>query len=97
MPRRPHRRTRPLVLPEVPVPLPEELPEEAPAPTLPPDWREGMLLNVRNIGAGYAVTLYPEEADPRAPERTLHFRNPAECQDFVSRWYGRQSPDPRAR
>lgn len=63
---------------------------------VPADWRPGMLLNVRNTGADYTITLWPEEADPRKPERALHFTNLGECQNFVSTWYARQSHDPRA-
>jgi len=60
-------------------------------PVLPDDWTKGALLNVRNHGSEYIVTLYPEEYDFRAPERALHFTNPARCQDFVSNWYARES------
>ena len=67
------------------------------APVAPPHWGRGALLNVRNTGADYVVTLFPEEYDPRSPERALRFTNPAMCQDFVSRWYMRESNDPRAR
>jgi hypothetical protein len=63
----------------------------------PPDWRKGALLNVRNYGAEYIVTLYPEEHDPRSPERGLHFTNLGECQAFVSAWYARESHNPLAR
>ena len=63
----------------------------------PEDWTKGALLNVRNAGECYNVTLYPEEADPRLPERTLKFTNPAKCQDFVSKWYARESHNPLAR
>ncbi len=84
-----------------PIPDPPETPvasTEVPSgPLVPPDWRPGMLLNVRNAGDCYRITLYPEEYDPRHPERTLRFPNPADCQKFVSLWYSRQSPDPRAR
>ncbi len=62
----------------------------------PADWCPGMLLNVRNTGPDYTITLWPEEADPRHPDRALHFTNPADCQNFVSAWYSRQSHDPRA-
>lgn len=82
----------PKIKPEV-----QEAPAVAPLQPLPEGWRLGMLLNVRNAGSCYRVTLFPEEYDPRTPERTLEFRNPAECQEFVSRWYARESPDPRAR
>ncbi len=63
----------------------------------PDFWSKGALLNVRNKGEYYAVTLYPEEADPRHPERELRFTNTALCQDFISRWYARENHDPRAR
>ena len=63
----------------------------------PEDWTKGALLNVRNAGECYNVTLYPEESDPRHPERTLKFTNPAKCQDFVSKWYARESHNPLAR
>ena len=63
----------------------------------PDDWTKGALLNVRNAGECYNVTLYPEESDPRHPERTLKFTNPAKCQDFVSKWYARESHNPLAR
>lgn len=65
---------------------------------IPPiDWPLGALLNVRNGGDTYRVTLHPEEYDQRHPERCLQFSNPALCQDFVSQWYSRQHHDPRAR
>jgi hypothetical protein len=64
---------------------------------IPADWGYGALLNVRNAGETYNVTLYPEEFDPRKPERTLKFTNSADCQNFVSNWYSRQAADPRAR
>lgn len=63
----------------------------------PSDWRKGALLNVRNHGAEYIVTLHPEEFDPRHEERCIKFTNLGECQDFVSKWYARESHDPRAR
>lgn len=65
--------------------------------TVPSHWGRGALLNVRNTGPDYVVTLYPEEFDSRHPERAMRFPNPARCQDFVSNWYARQSHDPRAR
>lgn len=71
--------------------------EPANETTIPPHWGRGALLNVRNTGADYVVTLFPEEYDPRSPERSMRFANPALCQDFVSRWYMRESADPRAR
>ena len=75
----------------------ELTPEEVAQAQYPADWHPGMLLNVRNTGPDYTITLWPEEADPRKPERALHFTNPGECQNFVSKWYARQSHDPRAR
>ena len=71
--------------------------EESTEPQYPSDWHPGMLLNVRNTGPDYTITLWPEEADHRKPERALHFTNPGEAQNFVSTWYSRQSHDPRAR
>ena len=78
---------------ELPV-LDEVIPE--PALNIPEDWQPGALLNVRNGGDAYIVTLYPEEATYEHPERTLRFTNPSRCQDFVSAWYSRQHHDPRA-
>jgi len=69
--------------------------EEKPNP-VPADWQLGALLNVRHGGDAYIVTLYPEEASFEHPERTLRFTNSGTCQDFVSRWYARESHDPRA-
>lgn len=67
-------------------------------PTQPPaDWRKGALLNVRNRGDAYVVTLYPEEFDEERPDRALRFTNLGECQDFVSHWYAAEHHDPRAR
>jgi hypothetical protein len=74
-----------------------EIIEDAPEKlSLPSGWSKGALLNVRNTGAEYRITLYPEEFDPMNPERCLRFTNPAQCQDFISNWYSRQSNDPRA-
>jgi hypothetical protein len=69
----------------------DEFVEENQKPRLeiPEDWNLGALLNVRNNGAEYLVSLFPEEYDPRQPERTLRFANSAECQNFVSAWYSR--------
>ena len=50
-------------------------------------WIKGQLLNVRNAGTHYNVTLEGEEYDSRYPERCLQFQNSAECQNFVSEWY----------
>jgi hypothetical protein len=63
---------------------------------IPKDWNLGALLNVRNTGEDYTVTLYPEEYDWRRPERALRFPNSARCQDFISQWYARTWHDPRA-
>lgn len=63
----------------------------------PADWRKGALLNVRNYGDAYVVTLYPEERDDEKPERHLRFTNQGECQAFVSAWYATEHHDPRAR
>lgn len=74
----------------------EEMRQEAAAelhtqePKYPSDWHKGQLLNVRNTGESYIVTLHPEEYDPRSPERALHFQNSALCQNFVSQWYARE-------
>ena len=69
---------------------------EPEAPTLPDGWSVGALLNVRNTGADYCITLYPEEYDYRHPERAIRFTNPAQAQDFISQWYARTWVDPRA-
>ena len=71
-------------------------PETVAGLQVPQDWTLGQLLNVRNTGPDYCVTLYPEEFDPRRPERALRFTNSAQCQEFVSRWYARTAFDPRA-
>lgn len=72
-----------------------QTPDESAYLAIPADWPHGALLNVRNQG-DYVVTLFPEEYDYRHPERALRFPNPAECQNFVSNWYARQSFDGRA-
>ena len=72
-------------------------PERGLFPRAPSDWTKGAMLTVRNKGAYYAVTLHPEEEDPRHPERTLRFANTALCQAFVSHWFAREHHDPRAR
>ncbi len=64
---------------------------------LPSGWRKGALLNVRNHGDEYIITLYPEEYDREHPERSIRYTNLGECQDFVSRWYAAEHHDPRAR
>lgn len=66
-------------------------------PPIPAHWSKGALLNVRNRGDYYVITLYPEEEDPRHPERAMRFANTWTCQDFVSKWYSRETADPRAR
>lgn len=63
---------------------------------IPAHWGYGALLNVRNAGPEYIITLWPEEFNPEAPERAMRFTNPARCQDFVSKWYARQHHDPLA-
>lgn len=63
----------------------------------PADWQKGQLLNVRNYGPFYAVTLLHEEYSPEREERALKFTNPGELQDFVSRWYAPESYNPLAR
>lgn len=65
--------------------------------TPPASWNKGMLLNVRNRGAEYVVTLYPLEYDPRHDDQCIKFTNLGECQNFVSAWYARQSHNPLAR
>jgi hypothetical protein len=72
------------------------IPEVPAEPTPPEGWSKGSLLNVRIYNGMYVITIYPEEYDTRHPERSLKFSNPAECQDFVSKWYARESADPRA-
>ena len=72
-----------------------EIPREPNQP--PADWRKGALLNVRNRGEAYVITLYPAEHDPDHPEREMRFTNLGECQDFVSAWYARESHNPLAR
>ena len=93
------RRKRPIeVHPPIEiVPMVVVLEEPAePALDIPSHWQHGALLNVRNGGEYYIVTLYPEEYDHRSPERALMFTNVGRCQDFVSKWYARQNHDPRA-
>ncbi len=78
------------------IPMEPESIEPEP-PSVPPSWTKGQLLNVRNAGECYVITLLGEEFDPRHPERALKFTNPALCQNFVSSWYARENHDPRAR
>ena len=68
-----------------------------PDPIVPEGWRKGALLNVRNYGAEYIITLWPEEYSPEHPERSIQIRNPGICQDFISKWYAAEHHDPRAR
>lgn len=75
----------------------DEAEQFTPVKEYPSDWRKGALLNVRNGGEEYIVTLYPEEYDPQHPERCITFTNVGECQKFISDWYARESHDPRAR
>lgn len=74
----------------------EEYAAEPTELSLPRGWAKGAHLNVRNTGTEYRVTLFPEEFDPTQPERCLRFTNTAECQNWVSMWYSRESHDPRA-
>jgi len=55
--------------------------------TYPACWHKGQLLNVRNAGSHYNLTLEGEEYDTRYPHRCLQFVNPNDCQNFVSWWY----------
>ena len=97
MSRKPHevRRYQGPPIPQEPLVI-EEIPQE-PAPIeVPQGWTKGQLLNVRNTGPDYVITLLGEEYDPRHPNRALRFTNPAECQSFISTWYSREHSDPRA-
>lgn len=69
------------------IPTPDQTPEEKAQAA---GWVKGQLLNVRNAGSHYNVTLLGEEYDPRQHDRCLQFTNPNDCQDFVSRWYARE-------
>jgi len=64
---------------------------------VPADWRIGALLNVRNHGEHYVITLWPEEYSPERENRCIKFTNLGECQGFASDWYSHHSHDPRAR
>ena len=76
----------------------QELPEAIREPNLVPEgWRHGQLLNVRNRGDAYVITLLGEEFDPEHPERSMRFENPGDCQNFVSGWYAKQHHSPLAR
>lgn len=66
------------------VPSSDQTPEERAKAA---GWQKGQLLNVRNAGSHYNVTLLGEEYDPQHPERCLQFTQPNDAQDFVSRWY----------
>jgi hypothetical protein len=75
-----------------PSPSPPEIPAQTPLERAQAaGWAKGQLLNVRNAGTHYNVTLLGEEYDPRAPERCLQFTNPADCQAFIGAWYARES------
>jgi hypothetical protein len=63
---------------------------------IPESWQRGALLNVRNMGEEYIVSLYPDEYDYRKPENGIRFPSAWECQNFVSNWYARPEVDPRA-
>jgi hypothetical protein len=94
--KRPKKANAPFIEPALA--LVEEPAEIERAPNEPPmDWQKGALLNVRNYGDAYVVTLHGEEYSIDRPERALRFTNPALCQDFVSAWYSREHCDPRAR
>lgn len=72
-------------------------PESREENALPLGWRKGALLNVRNYGPEYIITLWPEEYSDEREERAIKFTNLGECQDFVSKWYAAEHHDPRAR
>jgi hypothetical protein len=79
--------------------VPPEVLEPDPV-MVPASWTKGQLLNVRNRGEFYVVTLLGEEDEPPlkpAPSGALRFTNTPLCQAFVSAWYARESYDPRAR
>lgn len=69
---------------------PPEAAQEPAQPAIPEGWSKGQLLNVRNAGSHYNVTVLGEEYDPRHPERCLQFPNSFEAQQFVSWWYAPQ-------
>lgn len=52
----------------------------------PAHWVPGQLLNVRNYGGDYVVTLMGEEI---GDDNTMKFNNTFDCQEFVSKWYAR--------
>lgn len=72
----------------------DQAPRELPAQDQTPEekaqaagWSKGQLLNVRNAGSHYNVTLLGEEYDPQSPDRCLQFTNINDTQTFVSAWY----------
>lgn len=76
-------------------------PSEVPAQDQTPEdrakaagWSKGQLLNVRNAGSHYNVTLLGEEYDPRYPERCLQFTCINDAQTFISKWYSREPAGP---
>ena len=91
------RKAAPVV--EAPQQQPEPEPEavEHEGPLVPRGWIKGQLLNVRNGGEAYIITLFPDEYDPRYPEKSMRFTNPGEAQNFISKWYTQEHHDPRAR
>ena len=100
MPRgRPRKHPLPVIVPRETIEEvePEVIVPTALGPEVPEGWHTGELLNVRNHGDAYVLTLFPAEFDPRHPERAMRFTNPGDCQNFVSKWYSRESADPRAR
>jgi len=66
------------------------------AHTFPIHWARGQLLNVRNTGSEYVLTLLNEEYDKRHPDRAIFFPNAFECNAFLGWWYSREHADPRA-
>lgn len=60
------------------------------------NWTRGQLLNMRNAGAHWNITVAGEEYDPRYPERCLQIPY-AGGQNFISAWYAREAPNPFAR
>lgn len=95
--KRPRGRPRKVTVlpPRVAYTAPDPEPEHQ-GPSVPDSWTLGALLNVRNAGSQYIITLFPEEYDPRTPDRAMRFDSYADCQDFVSQWYARTWRDPRA-
>lgn len=64
---------------------------------IPSGWVKGNLLNVRNFGDCYRITLHGEEYAPEREERSMRFTNLGECQDFISAWYATVGYNPLAR